>query len=51
MYNITCQISESLLFSGVAPVLIGDNVCFLFYKRHGTSEYEAYRAINAQGSL
>ena len=51
MYNITCQISESLLFSVVAPVLIGDNVCFLFCKRHGTSEYEAYRTINAQGSL
>ena len=47
MYNITCQISKSLLFSDVASVLIGDNVCFLFYKRHGASEYEAYRTINA----
>ena len=47
MYNITCQILESLLFSDVAPVLIGDNACFLLYKKHGTSEYEAYRTINA----
>ena len=47
MYSITCQISELLLFSDVAPVLIRENVCFLFYKRHGTSEHEAYRTINA----
>ena len=46
MYNITCQIWESLLFSDAAPVLIGENVCFLFYKIHGTSEYEGYRTIN-----
>ena len=45
-YNITCQISESLLFSDVAPVLIGENVCFLFCNIHGTSEYEGYRTIN-----
>ena len=47
VYNITYQISESLLFSDVAPVLIRYNVCFLFYNRHGTSEYEVYRTINA----
>ena len=47
MYNVTCQILESLLFSDVAPVLVGYNACFLFYKKHGTSEYEAYRTINA----
>ena len=45
--NITCQISETWLFSDVAPVIIGKNLCFLFYKNAKTKECDAYKAITA----
>ena len=47
LYNVLCQISETWLFSDVAPVNIGQNLCFLFYKNAETKEYGAYKAITA----
>ena len=46
-YNISCQISETWLFSYVAPVIMGENVCFLFHKHIDVSQFEAYKAINS----
>ena len=46
-YNVTCQISETWLFRDVAPVFIGQNLCFLFYKNAETKECDAYKAITA----
>ena len=45
LYNVTCQISETWLFSFLAPVIIGQNLCFLFYKNAETKECDAYKAI------
>ena len=39
LYNVACQISETCLFSDVALVIIGQNLCFLFYKNAETKEY------------
>ena len=47
LYNATCQISETWLFSDVATVIIGQNLCFLFYKNAETKECDAYKAITA----
>ena len=47
LYNVTCQISETWLFSDVAPVIIGQNLSFLFYKNAETKECDAYKAITA----
>ena len=47
LYNVTCQISETWLFSDVVPVIIGQNLCFLFYKNAETKECDAYKAITA----
>ena len=47
LYNVTCQISETWLFSDVAPVIIGQNLCFLFYKNAETKECDAYKVITA----
>ena len=47
LYNVTCPISETWLFSDVAPVIIGQNLCFLFYKNAETKECDAYKAITA----
>ena len=43
----TCQISETWLFSNVAPVIIGQNLCFLFHKNAEMKERDAYKAITA----
>ena len=34
-------------FSDAAPVIIGQNLCFLFYKNAETKECDAYKAITA----
>ena len=47
LYNVTCQISEIWIFSDVAPVIIGQNQCFLFCKNAVTKECDAYKAITA----
>ena len=47
LYNVTCQISETWLFSDVAPVIIGQNLCFSFYKNAETNECDACKAISA----
>ena len=43
--NVTCQINESLLFSNIAPIIVGDNLCFLFTKEGWVTEVQAYRTI------
>ena len=47
LYNISRQISQTWLFSCVALVIIGENVCFLFHKHIDVSQFEVYRAINS----
>ena len=47
LYNVTCQISETWLFSDVAPVIIEQNLCFLSYKNAETKECNAYKAVTA----
>ena len=47
LYNVTCQISETWLFSDVKPVIIGQNLCFIFYKNAEKKECDAYKAITA----
>ena len=46
-YNLSCQLSETMLFIDVAPVLIEEKLCFLFYKQVDVSVLEVYRAINS----
>ena len=36
-----------MLFTDVAPVLIEEKLCFLFYKQVDVSRFEVYRAINS----
>ena len=36
-----------MLFTDVAPVLIEEKLCFLFYKQVDVSRFELYRAINS----
>ena len=36
-----------MLFTGVAPVLTEEKLCFLFYKQVDVSRFEVYRAINS----
>ena len=43
LYNVTRQISETWLFSNVAPVIIGQNLCFLFHKNAETKERDLYQ--------
>ena len=46
LYNISCQISETMLFTDVAPIVVKDALCFLIYKHVDVSKFEAYRTIN-----
>ena len=36
-----------MLFTDVAPGLIEEKLCFLFYKQVDVSRFEVYRAINS----
>ena len=47
LYNLSCQLSDTMLFTDVAPVLIEGKLCFLFYKEVDVSRFEVYRAINS----
>ena len=45
--NVSCQISDPMLFTDVAPVVMGNNLCFLIYKHIDISRFEVYKAINS----
>ena len=47
LYDLSCQLSESRLFTDAAPVLIEKKSCFLFYKQVDVSRFKVYRAINS----
>ena len=47
LYILACQLSETMLFTDVASVLIEEKLCFLFYKQVDVSRFEVYRAINS----
>ena len=47
LHNVFCQISETMLFTNVAPVVMCDNLCFLFYKHIDSSRFEVYKAVNS----
>ena len=47
LYNLSCQLSETMLFTDVALVLIEEKLCFLFYKQVDVSRFEVHRAINS----
>ena len=39
LYNLSCQLSETMLFTYVALVLIEEKMCFLFYKQVDASRF------------
>ena len=45
--NLSCQLSETMLFTDMAPVLIEEKLCFLFYKQVDVSRFEVYWAVNS----
>ena len=47
LHNVFCQISETMLFTNVAPVVMCKNLCFLFYKHIDSSRFEVYKAVNS----
>ena len=47
LYNISCQISETLMFTNVAPVIIEDTLAFLMYRKIDVIKFEGYRAIDS----
>ena len=47
LYNLSCQVSETMLFTDVVPVMIEKKNVFLFYKQVDVSRFEVYRAINS----
>ena len=46
LYNSSCQLSETMLFTDLASVLIEEKLCFLFYKQVDFSRFKVYGAIN-----
>ena len=46
LYNISCQISETLMFTDVAPIIIEDTLAFLIYRNIDVIKFDAYRAID-----
>ena len=40
LYNLACQLSETMLFTDVALVLIEEKFCFLFYKQVDVSRFK-----------
>ena len=44
---IIYQLSETILFTDVAPFLIEEKLCFLFYKQVDVRRSEVYRAISS----
>ena len=47
LYNISCQISETLMFTDVAPIIIEETLAFLIYRKIDVIKFEAYRAIDS----
>ena len=46
LYNISYQISETLMFTDVAPIIIEDTLAFLIYRNIDVIKFDAYRAID-----
>ena len=40
LYNLSCQLSETTLFTDVVPVLIKEKLCFLLFKQVDASRIE-----------
>ena len=47
MYNVSCQLAITFLFTEVAPVVVKDIIGFLIYKQIDVSRFEAYRALDS----
>ena len=47
LYNVSCQVSQTMLFTDAAPVVMGDNLCFLFYNHIDVSRFDVCKAINS----
>ena len=47
LYNISCQISETLMFTDVAPIIIEETLAFLIYREIDIIKFEAYRAMDS----
>ena len=47
LHNFSCQISETLMFTEVCPILVKDTVCYLIYRKIDVSKFEAYTAIDS----
>ena len=47
LYNILCQISETLMFTDVALIIIEDTFEFLIYIKIDVTKFEAYGAIDS----
>ena len=47
LYNLSYQLLETMLFTDVAPVLMEEYLCFLFYIEVDDSIFKVYRAINS----
>ena len=46
-YNISCQISETLMFTDVPPITMEDALAFLIYRKIDVIKFEAYIAIDS----
>ena len=47
MYNVSCQIANTFLFTDVVAVVVKGTIGFLVYKQIGVSRFEAYRALDS----
>ena len=47
MYNVSCQIANTFLFTDVAAVVVKETIGFLVYKQIGVSRFEVYRALDS----
>ena len=47
LYNVSCQTSDTFMFSNVTPIVIEDTICFLIYRPIGMSKFEGYRATDS----
>ena len=47
IYNVSCQIANTFLFTDVEAVVVKETIGFLVYKQIGVSRFEAYRALDS----
>ena len=46
-YNVSCQLSETLLFSAIAPVVVDGQIGFIYHKNVECTSVEVYNAFTA----